>query len=139
MIINRDFVQTDAPPPVDDLLRVSASDSISPQVEHVIVFVDGGCVQNVFNGEIEIDYSIVDYDCQEGGECPICWKFTDMRPKNNKIRVRNWLIRLANKFMKHRYEYEGTYTWCPKCEVNWDDPPTIETQVKLAIQESRGI
>lgn len=131
-------ITTDAPPPVNDLLRVSASGSVSPPVERVVVFVDSGCVQNVFSGETEIDYSIVDYDAQEGGDCPICWDFTELRPKNNKVRVRNWLIRLANKFMKHRYEYEDTYIWCPKCKVNWDDPPTIETQVKLAIQESRG-
>lgn len=140
MIINRDFVQTDAPPPVDDLLRVSASDSISPQVEHVIVVVDGGCVQEVFDDNSNpVEYSVIDQDCLEGGQCPTCWEYIEAKPKNRKAAIRNWLRRIANKLFKTSlYIYADTYDWCPKCEVDWDDPPPFEIQVQK-IQESRGI
>lgn len=138
-VINRGFVTVDAPPPVDDLLRVSASDSIPPQVEHVIVVVDGGCVQEVFDDNANpVDYSIIDQDGLEGGQCPTCWEYTEMKAESHKVAIRNWLRKIVNKlFNTQYYVYADTYDWCPKCKVNWDDPPPYKVQVQKA-KEARA-
>jgi hypothetical protein len=135
-----DKITIDAPPPVDDhFLPSTTTLPVAPQVEHVIVLVDGGCVQEIFDDNANpVDYSVIDQDCLEGGQCPTCWEYTEAKAENRKVELRNWLRKLANKLFKTEYYiYADTYDWCPNCEINWDDPPPIEVQIK-AVKEDRG-
>lgn len=39
----------------------------------VFVFVDGGVCNDVLDEDGHtVDYVVVDFDCQESGECPVC-------------------------------------------------------------------
>ncbi len=124
--------QVDAPLPEDGFLTSTDTLKASPLVEEVIVLVDGGCVQGVYDSEARmIHYSVIDQDCLEGGQCPTCWEYYELKPKNCKVAVRNWLRKIANKLFKTSlYIYADTYDWCPNCEINWDDPPPIEVQIQ---------
>jgi hypothetical protein len=132
-------ITTDAPPPVEtDSVQVSATPSIPPPVEWVIITIDGGCISEVFNGKTgdQIYFASIDYDVEESGMCPTCYDEYELRPKSFKVAVRNWLFKQFNKYLgkrldRHHYEYADTYAWCPKCKVNWDDPPTLEGQIKI--------
>lgn len=99
-------------------------------MKYAVVFVEGGCVQDIAGVD---NYSIVDYDCLEGGECPICREFTTTKFKNTRAYIRSWLVKFLNKHLtKQRYAYKDTFTWCSECEVNWDQPPEQDVQIELA-------
>lgn len=68
-------------------------------MDEVIVFVRGGAVEDVIGTD---DYSIVDYDNLEGGECPICGGDTEIE------------------------DIEIGDSYCPECKLNWSDYPSQE-------------
>ena len=44
----------------------------------IYVFVDGGCVESVRDGNGNmIEHTVIDYDCEENGDCPVCGHFQE--------------------------------------------------------------